>query len=88
MNSLQNWAKRILELEETVSSLQKELEEQKKNFFAEESKQQKPRRGFLSNLKSTVASTASTPLGKGWGKYEEASPYSRKQGLLPHKAKE
>uniref|UniRef100_A0A674G7Y2 Kinesin-like protein KIF20A n=1 Tax=Taeniopygia guttata TaxID=59729 RepID=A0A674G7Y2_TAEGU len=88
MNSLQNWAKRVLELEETVSSLQKELEVQKKNFFAEESKQQKPRRGLLANLKSTVASTASTPLGKGWGKYEEASPCSRKQGLLPHKAKE
>ncbi|CAN8183991.1 unnamed protein product [Coccothraustes coccothraustes] len=78
MNSLQNWAKRVLELEETVSSLQKELEEQKKNFFAEESKQQKPRRGLLANLKSTAASTASTPLGKGWGKYEEALPYSRK----------
>ncbi|RLW13095.1 hypothetical protein DV515_00000270 [Chloebia gouldiae] len=88
MNSLQNWAKRVLELEETVSSLQKELGEQKKNFFAEESKQQKPKRGLLANLKSTVASTASTPLGKGWGKNEEASPYSRKQGLLPHKAKE
>ncbi|XP_068044503.1 kinesin-like protein KIF20A isoform X2 [Anomalospiza imberbis] len=88
MNSLQNWAKRVLELEETVSSLQKELEEQKNNFFAAESKHQKPRRGLLANLKSTVASTASTPLGKGWGKYEEASPYSRKQGLLPHKAKE
>ncbi|KAL9869472.1 kinesin-like protein KIF20A isoform 2-T2 [Geothlypis trichas] len=78
MNSLQSWAKRVLELEETVSTLQKELEEQKKNFFAEESKQQKPRRGLLANLKSTVASTASSPLGKGWGKYEEALPYSRK----------
>lgn len=78
MNSLQNWAKRVLELEETVSSLQKELEEQKKNFFAEESKQQKPRRDLLANLKSTVASTASTPLGKGWGRYEEALPYLRK----------
>ncbi|XP_063006601.1 kinesin-like protein KIF20A [Melospiza melodia melodia] len=78
MESLQNWAKRVLELEETVSSLQKELEERKKNFFAEESKQQKPRRGLLANLKSTVASTASSPLGKGWGKYEEALPYSRK----------
>ncbi|XP_066187277.1 kinesin-like protein KIF20A [Sylvia atricapilla] len=88
MNSLQNWAKRVLELEETVSSLQKELEERKKHYLAEESKQQKPRRGFLANLKSTVASTASTPLGKGWGKYGEASPYSRKQVLLPHKAKE
>ncbi|XP_058687119.1 kinesin-like protein KIF20A [Poecile atricapillus] len=88
MNSLQNWAKRVLELEETVSSLQKELEERKKHFFAEESKQQKPRRGLLANLKSTVASTANIPLGKGWGKYEEASPYSRKQVLLPHKTKE
>ncbi|XP_054141087.1 kinesin-like protein KIF20A [Melozone crissalis] len=78
MESLQNWAKRVLELEETVSSLQKELEERKKNFFAEESKQQKPRRGLLANLKSTVASTASSPPGKGWGKYEEALPYSRK----------
>uniref|UniRef100_U3K6R6 Kinesin-like protein n=2 Tax=Ficedula albicollis TaxID=59894 RepID=U3K6R6_FICAL len=88
MTSLQNWAKRVLELEETVSSLQKELGEQKKHFFAEESKQQKPRRGLLANLKSTVASTAGTPLGKGWGKYEEASPSSRKPVLLPHKAKE
>ncbi|XP_048142768.1 kinesin-like protein KIF20A [Corvus hawaiiensis] len=88
MSSLQNWAKRVLELEETVSSLQKELEERKKHFFVEESKQQKPRRGLLANLKSTVASTASRPLGKGWGKYEGASPYSRKQVLLPHKAKE
>uniref|UniRef100_A0A8C4UKE0 Kinesin-like protein n=1 Tax=Falco tinnunculus TaxID=100819 RepID=A0A8C4UKE0_FALTI len=39
MNSLQNWAKRVLELEETVSSLQKELDEQKKHFSIEESKQ-------------------------------------------------
>lgn len=88
MNSLQNWAKRVLELEETVSSLQKELEERKKHFLVEESKQQKPRKGLLANLKSTVAPTASTPLGKGWGEYEEASPCSRKQVLLSHKAKE
>ncbi|XP_033368155.1 kinesin-like protein KIF20A isoform X2 [Parus major] len=88
MDSLQNWAKRVLELEETVSSLQRELEERKKHFYAEESKQQKPRRGLLANLKSTVASTANIPLGKGWGKNEEASPYSRKQVLLPHKTKE
>lgn len=88
MTSLQNWAKRVLELEETVSSLQKELGEQKKHFLAEELKQQKPRRGFLANLKSTVASTDSTPLGKGWGRYEAASLNSRKQVLLPHKAKE
>ncbi|KAM7071355.1 kinesin-like protein KIF20A [Acridotheres tristis] len=88
MNSLQNWAKRVLELEETVSSLQKELGERKRHFFAEESKQQKPKRGLLANLKSTVASSAGTPLGKGWGKYEEGSPNSRKQVLLPHKAKE
>ncbi|KAF4803213.1 Kinesin-like protein KIF20A [Turdus rufiventris] len=88
MTGLQNWAKRVLELEETVSSLQKELGEQKKHFLAEESKQQKPRRGFLANLKSTVASTDSTPLGKGWGRYEESSLNSRKHVLLPHKAKE
>ncbi|XP_023776794.1 kinesin-like protein KIF20A isoform X2 [Cyanistes caeruleus] len=86
MDSLQNWAKRVLELEETVSSLQRELEERKKHFYAEESKQQKPRRGLLANLKSTVASTANIPLGKGWGKNEEASPFSGK--LLPHKTKE
>ncbi|XP_009330344.1 PREDICTED: kinesin-like protein KIF20A [Pygoscelis adeliae] len=88
MNSLQNWAKRVLELEETVSSLQKELDERKKHFSTEEPKQQKPRRGLLANLKSTVAATASTPLGKGWGKYEDASSSSRKQVLLAHKAKE
>ncbi|GAB0182389.1 kinesin-like protein KIF20A [Grus japonensis] len=82
MNSLQNWAKRVLELEETVSSLQKELDEQKKHFSIEEPKQQKPRRGLLANLKSTVAATASTPLGKGWGKYEDAPSSSRKQVLL------
>ncbi|KAM6101786.1 kinesin-like protein KIF20A isoform 2-T2 [Theristicus caerulescens] len=87
MNSLQNWAKRVLELEETVSSLQKELDERKKHFSIEEPKQQKPRRGLLANLKSTVAGTTSTPLGKGWGKYEDAS-FSRKQVLLAHKAKE
>nr|XP_009480878.1 PREDICTED: kinesin-like protein KIF20A [Pelecanus crispus] len=88
MNSLQNWAKRVLELEETVSSLQKELDERKKHFSIEEPKQQKPRRGLLANLKSTVAATTSTPLGKGWGKYEDASSSSRKQVLLAHKAKE
>ncbi|KAM6283135.1 kinesin-like protein KIF20A [Porphyrio hochstetteri] len=88
MNSLHNWAKRVLELEETVSSLQKELDEQKKHFSLEEPKQQKPRRGLLANLKSTVAATASSPLGKGWGKYEDASSSSRKQVLLAHKAKE
>ncbi|KAM9387964.1 kinesin-like protein KIF20A [Phaethornis superciliosus] len=88
MNSLQNWAKRVLELEETVSSLQKELDEQKKHFSVEEPKQQKPRRGLLANLKSTVAATASTPLGKVWGKHEDASSTSRKQVLLAHKVKE
>ncbi|XP_009073111.1 PREDICTED: kinesin-like protein KIF20A [Acanthisitta chloris] len=88
MTGLQNWAKRVLELEETVSSLQRELDKRKKHFSVEESKQQKPRRGLLANLKSTVAATASTPLGKGWGKHEEASPYSKRQVLLPHKAKE
>ncbi|XP_069710219.1 kinesin-like protein KIF20A [Phaenicophaeus curvirostris] len=86
MNSLQNWAKRVLELEETVSSLQKELEERNKHFSVEEPKQQKPRRGLLANLKSTVAASAGTPLGKGWGKYEDASSFSRK--LWAHKAKE
>ncbi|XP_074002839.1 kinesin-like protein KIF20A [Numenius arquata] len=88
MNSLQNWAKRVLELEETVSSLQKELNERKKHFSIEEPKQQKPRRGLLANLKSTVAATASTPLGKGWGKHEDASSSSRKQVLWAHKTKD
>ncbi|XP_010581234.1 PREDICTED: kinesin-like protein KIF20A [Haliaeetus leucocephalus] len=88
MNSLQNWAKRVLELEETVSSLQKELDERKKHFSIEEPKQQKPRRGLLANLKSTVAATASTPLGEGWGNYEGTSCFSRKQVLFAHKAKE
>ncbi|XP_052559132.1 kinesin-like protein KIF20A isoform X3 [Tympanuchus pallidicinctus] len=87
MNSLQNWAKRALELEETVSSLQKELDGRKKHFSIEDSKQQKPRRGLLANLKSTVAATAGTPLGRGWGKHEEAST-SRKHMLFAHKAKE
>ncbi|XP_013041376.3 kinesin-like protein KIF20A isoform X2 [Anser cygnoides] len=87
MNNLQNWAKRVLELEETVSSLQKELEH-KKHFSIEEPKQQKPRRGLLANLKSTVAGTASTPLGKGWGKCEDVSTPSRKHVLFAHKTKE
>nr|XP_009936032.1 PREDICTED: kinesin-like protein KIF20A [Opisthocomus hoazin] len=87
MNGLQNWAKRVLELEETVSSLQKELDEQKKHLSVQEPKHQKPRRGLLANLKSTVAATASTPLGKGWGKYEDASSSSRKQVLFAHKTK-
>ncbi|KAM6086947.1 kinesin-like protein KIF20A [Chlamydotis macqueenii] len=87
MSSLQNWAKRVLELEETVSSLKKKLDEQKKHVSIEEPKQQKPRRGLLANLKSTVAATTSTPLGKGWGKNEDASSSSRKQVLLAHKAK-
>ncbi|XP_057253803.1 kinesin-like protein KIF20A [Pezoporus wallicus] len=88
MISLQNWAKRVLELEETVSSLQKELDEQKKHFSKEEPKQQKPRKGLLANLKSTVAATAITPLGKGWGKYEGVSSSSGKHVLLAHKAKD
>ncbi|KAK2527778.1 kinesin-like protein KIF20A [Columba livia] len=88
MNSLQNWATRVLELEETVSSLQKELEERKKHFSVEELKQQKARKGLLANLKSTVAATAGTPLGKGWGKHEDASSSSRKHVLWAHKAKE
>ncbi|XP_021241951.1 kinesin-like protein KIF20A isoform X4 [Numida meleagris] len=87
MSSLQNWAKRVLELEETVSSLQKKLDDRKNHFSIEDSKQQKPRKGLLANLKSTVASTAGTPLGRGWGKYEEAST-SRKHVLFAHKAKE
>ncbi|XP_064298768.1 kinesin-like protein KIF20A isoform X2 [Phalacrocorax carbo] len=81
MNSLQNWAKRVLELEETVSSLQKELDERKKHFSVEEPKQQKPKRGLLANLKPTVAATPCIPLGRGWGKSEDASPSSRKQVL-------
>ncbi|KAK2522257.1 kinesin-like protein KIF20A [Columba guinea] len=88
MNSLQNWATRVLELEETVSSLQKELEERKKHFSVEELKQQKARKGLLANLKSTVAATAGTPLGKSWGKHEDALSTSRKHVLWAHKAKE
>ncbi|XP_068022799.1 kinesin-like protein KIF20A [Melanerpes formicivorus] len=88
MNNLQNWAKRVLELEEMVSSLQKELDEQKKPLPPEEPNPQKPRRGLLANLKSTVAATANTSLGKGWGKHEDASSSSRKQVLWAHKAKE
>ncbi|XP_061198824.1 kinesin-like protein KIF20A [Neopsephotus bourkii] len=88
MSSLQNWAKRVLELEETVSSLQKELDDQKKHFSKEEPKQQKPRKGLLANLKSTVAATAITPLGKGWGKCEGVSSSSGKQVLLAHKVKD
>ncbi|XP_009960214.1 PREDICTED: kinesin-like protein KIF20A [Leptosomus discolor] len=88
MSGLQNWAKRVLELEETVSSLQKELGERKKHFSVEEPKHQKPGRGLLANLKSTAAATAVTPLGKGWGKDEGASSSSRKQVLLAQKAKE
>ncbi|XP_054250624.1 kinesin-like protein KIF20A [Indicator indicator] len=88
MNSLQNWAKRVLELEEMVSCLQKELDEWKKPHSLEEPNPQKPRRGLLANLKSTVAATASTPLGKGWGKHEDASSSSGKQVLWAHKAKE
>ncbi|XP_068788781.1 kinesin-like protein KIF20A [Struthio camelus] len=88
MSNLQNWAKRVLELEETVSSLQKELDERKKHLCVEDPKQQKPKRGLLANLKSTVAGTSGMPLGKGWGKCEDLSSSSRKQMPLVHKVKE
>ncbi|KAM6349609.1 kinesin-like protein KIF20A [Podargus strigoides] len=88
MHSLRNWAKRGFELEETVSSLQKELDKQKKHFSLEEPKQQKTKRGLLANLKSTAAATASTPVGKSWGKHEDDLSSSRKHVLLAHKAKD
>ncbi|XP_013810107.2 kinesin-like protein KIF20A [Apteryx mantelli] len=88
MSNLQIWAKRVLELEETVSYLQKELDERKKHLCVEDPKQQKPKKGLLANLKSTVAGTSGTPLGKGWGKYEDSSTSSRKQIPLAHKVKE
>ncbi|XP_010219661.1 PREDICTED: kinesin-like protein KIF20A [Tinamus guttatus] len=87
MSDLQTWAKRAFELEETVSSLQRELDERKRPLCLEDAKQQKPKRGLLANLKSTVAASAGASLGKGWGRREDSPAPARRQGLPP-KARE
>ncbi|TFK11324.1 fibulin-7-like [Platysternon megacephalum] len=88
MRSLQNWAKRVLELEATVSLLQEELDESKKHLYSEDLKEQKPKRGLFANLKSTVAGTSKTPVGKTLGKSEDSPTMSRKQATFARKAKE
>ncbi|XP_019354211.1 kinesin-like protein KIF20A isoform X2 [Alligator mississippiensis] len=77
MRGLQNWAKRVLELETTVSSLQEELDETKKQLWSEDLKRHKPKRGLLANLKSTVAGTSKTPISKTVGKFEECPTPSK-----------
>ncbi|XP_030405314.1 kinesin-like protein KIF20A [Gopherus evgoodei] len=88
MRSLQNWAKRVLELEATVSLLQEELDERKKHLYSEDLKEQKPKRGLFANLKSTVAGTSKTPVGKTLGKFEDSPTMSRKQATFARKVKE
>ncbi|XP_065255706.1 kinesin-like protein KIF20A [Emys orbicularis] len=88
MRSLQNWAKRVLELEATVSLLQEELDESKKHLYSEDLKEQKPKRGLFANLKSTVADTSKTPVGKTLGKSEDSPTMSRKQATFTRKVKE
>ncbi|XP_044860961.1 kinesin-like protein KIF20A isoform X3 [Mauremys mutica] len=88
MRSLQNWAKRVLELEATVSLLQEELDERKKHLYSEDLKEQKPKRGLFANLKSTVAGTSKTPVGKTLGKSEDSPTMSRKQATFARKVKE
>nr|XP_023963200.1 kinesin-like protein KIF20A [Chrysemys picta bellii] len=88
MRSLQNWAKRVLELEATVSLLQEELDESKKHLYSEDLKEQKPKRGLFANLKSTVTGTSKTPVGKTLGKSEDSPTMSRKQATFTRKVKE
>ncbi|CAM5089842.1 unnamed protein product [Eretmochelys imbricata] len=88
MRGLQNWAKRVLELEATVSLLQEELDERKKHLSSSEYKEQKPKRGLFANLKSTVAVTSKTPVGKTLGKSEDSPTMSRKQAIFARKVKE
>ncbi|KAM9166046.1 kinesin-like protein KIF20A [Pangshura tecta] len=88
MRSLQNWAKRVLELEAKVSLLQEELDERKKHLYSEDLKEQKPKRGLFANLKSTVAGTSKTPVGKTLGKSEDSPTMSRKQATFARKVKE
>ncbi|KAL8182118.1 UNVERIFIED_CONTAM: hypothetical protein K2H54_044386 [Gekko kuhli] len=58
---LQTWAKRVHELEATVSLLQKELDESKKKFLnVDDLKHRKSKKGFFANLKYTVAEVPKT----------------------------
>ncbi|XP_015270754.1 PREDICTED: kinesin-like protein KIF20A [Gekko japonicus] len=57
---LQTWAKRVHELEATVSLLQKELDESKKFLNVDDFKHRKSKKGFFSNLKYTVAEVPKT----------------------------
>uniref|UniRef100_A0A7M4FFJ6 Kinesin-like protein n=1 Tax=Crocodylus porosus TaxID=8502 RepID=A0A7M4FFJ6_CROPO len=50
MRGLQNWAKRVLELETTVSSLQEELDETKKQLWSEDLKRHKPKRACFHDI--------------------------------------
>ncbi|XP_077208494.1 kinesin-like protein KIF20A [Paroedura picta] len=61
IEGLQIWAKRVHELEASVSLLQKELDESKKKFLAaEDLKHRKSKKGFFANLKYTVAEVPKT----------------------------
>ncbi|XP_074841887.1 kinesin-like protein KIF20A [Carettochelys insculpta] len=88
MRGLQNCAKHFQELEATVSLLQEQLDESKKHLHSENLKEQKPKRGLFANIKSTVAGTSKTPIGKTLGKSENPPTMSRKQATSARKIKE
>nr|XP_014430552.1 kinesin-like protein KIF20A [Pelodiscus sinensis] len=88
MRGLQNCAKRVLELEATVSLLQEQLDECKKHLYSEVLKKQKPKKGLFANIKSTVAGTSKTPISRTLGKSDDSPTTSRKQATLARKAKE
>nr|XP_056710891.1 kinesin-like protein KIF20A [Euleptes europaea] len=88
IEGLQNWAKRVHELEATVSLLQKELDESKKKFLnVEDLKHRKSKKGFFSNLKYAVAEVPKTNSSKDSTK-PNWSPTTLCKQTVMHKVKE
>ncbi|XP_054841858.1 kinesin-like protein KIF20A [Eublepharis macularius] len=88
IEGLQNWAKRVRELEATVSLLQKELDESKKRFLGmEDLKHRKSKKGFFANLKYTVAEVPKANSNKDSEK-SNWSPTALCKQTVVHKVKE
>ncbi|KAG8442041.1 hypothetical protein GDO86_011001 [Hymenochirus boettgeri] len=85
VRGLQSLAERAIQLEASVSELQVQLDESRKNLSSVEICEPKPKKGLFSNIRNTMAGTPKKLASKSQGKSEEVSGTSRKRPLLSRK---
>ncbi|XP_053098571.1 kinesin-like protein KIF20A isoform X3 [Hemicordylus capensis] len=88
VGDLQNWVKRVHELEATISLLQAQLDERKKVLSTKDFKLQKSKKGFFANLKYTIAEVPKASRDKDSAKLDESLTASPKLTPGPRKVKE